>query len=173
MKFPATREKVAAVDSNIANTVTYALEGVVQYGTGTAAGISGLPVAGKTGTSQDYKNAWFCGFTPPPVESSDYRQVAVCVWVGYKKHERPMYDVGGVSGPIYGGTIPAAIWNDFVSEIMGSIDTAGVDFLAPDLSQFTGGPGQPQPSPKPSKSPPASPGASLSPGPKPTPSSSP
>jgi len=84
-----------------------------------------------------------------------------------------MYDVGGVSGPIYGGTIPAAIWNDFVSEIMGSIDTAGVDFLAPDLSQFTGGPGQPQPSPKPSKSPPASPGASLSPGPKPTPSSSP
>jgi len=173
MKFPATREKVAAVDSNIANTVTYALEGVVQYGTGTAAGISGLPVAGKTGTSQDYKNAWFCGFTPPPVESSDYRQVAVCVWVGYKKHERPMYDVGGVSGPIYGGTIPAAIWNDFVSAIMGSIDTAGVDFLAPDLSQFTGGPGQPLPSPKPSKSPPASPGASLSPGPKPTPSSSP
>ena len=175
MKWPATREKVAAVDPNIANTVTYALEGVVQYGTGTAAAVSGLPVAGKTGTSQDYKNAWFCGFTPPAIGSTDYRQMAVCVWVGYKKRERPMYDVGGFSGPTYGGTVPATIWHDFVSEIMASIDTTGIEFTEPNLSQFTSGPGTSLPTPKPSKGPSPSLGQSPTPvgGTKPTPSSSP
>lgn len=172
MKFLSTHQKVAAVDPNIANTVTYALQGVVQYGTGTAAAISGLPVAGKTGTSQDYKNAWFCGFTPPAVGGSGYRQVAACVWVGYKKRERPMYNVGGFSGPIYGGTIPATIWHDFVSKIMGTVDTTGVSFPTPDLSQFTGGPGTSPPSPRPTKGPSPTPSESASP-PKPSLSPSP
>lgn len=173
LKFPSTREKVDAVDPNIANAVTYALEGVVQYGTGTVAGVSGLPVAGKTGTSQDYKNAWFCGYTPPAVGGTSYKQVAVCVWVGYKKRERSMYDIPPFSGPIYGGTIPATIFHNFVTDITGSMDTTGADFVSPDLSQFTGGPTPPSPSPKPPKSPGPSPSESPSTGPKPKPSPSP
>ena len=173
LKFPATHEKVDTVDPNIANAVTYALQGVVQYGTGTAAGVSGLPVAGKTGTSQDYKNAWFCGYTPPAPGGTNYKQVAVCVWVGYPRHERSMYDIPPFSGPIYGGTIPATIFHNFVSEITKGMDTTGATFPTPDLSQFTGGPFPSPPSPKPSKGASPSPGESPSPGPKPKPSPSP
>ena len=48
-----------AIPRNTADLVTYALEGVVSHGTGTAA-YFGRPVAGKTGTAEDYKDAWFC-----------------------------------------------------------------------------------------------------------------
>ena len=51
------------------------LQGVVQRGTGTRAGAGlGRPVAGKTGTTDDYKDAWFVGFTP---------DLVIAVWVGY------------------------------------------------------------------------------------------
>ncbi|MEX2275473.1 MAG: transglycosylase domain-containing protein [Actinomycetota bacterium] len=53
--------------------VTHVLEGVVTSGTGTAAALGDRPVAGKTGTAQEYTNAWFCGYVP---------QLATCVWVG-------------------------------------------------------------------------------------------
>jgi penicillin-binding protein 1A len=168
LRYPPSRSR-DAVDPNIANAATYALQAVVQYGTGTGAAIDGLSVAGKTGTSQDYKNAWFCGFTPPSTDPA-YTQVAACVWVGYPKHEKSMYDVGNVSGPVYGGTIPASIWHEFVSNYLADeqMPTDGVSFTSPDLSQFTGGPVPPPPSPKPSKSP--VPSETPSPRPRPSPS---
>ena len=58
---------------NLAAELTSAMQGVIQYGTGTAANI-GRPAAGKTGTAENYQDAWFCGFVP---------QLATCVWVGY------------------------------------------------------------------------------------------
>jgi penicillin-binding protein 1A len=73
------------------------LEAPVREGTATAARI-GIPVGGKTGTSQDYRNAWFVGFTP---------DLVVGVWVG-NDDNAPMNSVTG-------GSIPAAIWRDFVS----------------------------------------------------------
>ena len=164
-----------AIDPNVANAVTYALRGVVQYGTGTAANIGAQPVAGKTGTSQDFKNAWFCGYTAPSADA-DYTQVAVCVWTGYKKTEKPMENVGVVSGPIYGGTIPASVWQDFVLAIQlyplnGSDGPMPIEqFPPPDLSQFTVGPEPPPPSPKPEKSASATPSPEGSPTPKPKPS---
>lgn len=164
---PRTKER-EVVDPNVANAVTYALEGVVDYGTGTAADIGNLPVAGKTGTSQDYKNAWFCGYTPPlsPKADDDDHQVAVCVWVGYAKRERSMVNVENVSGPVYGGTIPAGIWHDFVGEV--TADVPYSDFPDPDLGAFTTG-NEPEPSesPKPKKS--ASPSPSKPPKPSPSP----
>ncbi|HEY7667039.1 MAG TPA: transglycosylase domain-containing protein, partial [Actinomycetota bacterium] len=54
---------VQVLDPNDADLVTYALEGVISGGTGTAANI-GRPAAGKTGTAQEYVDAWFCGYTP-------------------------------------------------------------------------------------------------------------
>jgi penicillin-binding protein 1A len=59
--------------------VTYALQRVVTSGTGPAAAI-GRPVAGKTGTAEEYWDAWFCGYVP---------QLAACVWVGYPRPEIP------------------------------------------------------------------------------------
>ena len=93
-----------AVSSAIADQVTYALEAVTQKGTGTGAAI-GRPIAGKTGTAEGFVDAWFCGYVP---------QLVTCVWVGYPHREVPMNYVEGYS-PVYGGTIPAAIWHDFMS----------------------------------------------------------
>ncbi len=96
-----------ALDPNIDAEVTYALQGVVQYGTGTAANI-GRPVAGKTGTAENYIDAWFCGYTP---------QLATCVWVGYPAGEIPLNYVEGVP-QVFGGTLPAQIWHDFMGPAM-------------------------------------------------------
>jgi penicillin-binding protein 1A len=98
------------LDPNIAAEVTYALQGVVQYGTGTAAYI-GRPVAGKTGTAENYIDAWFCGYTP---------QLATCVWVGYPAGEIPLYNVEGV-GTVFGGTLPAQIWHDFMGPAVATL----------------------------------------------------
>ena len=75
------------IPQNTADLVTYALEGVVSHGTGTAA-YFGRPAAGKTGTAEDFKDAWFCGYVP---------QLAACVWIGYPKAEISLYGVEGVA----------------------------------------------------------------------------
>jgi len=87
-----------------ADLVTYALEGVIQHGTGTAAGF-GRPAAGKTGTAENFQDAWFCGYVP---------QLVACVWVGYPKAEIPLLNVEGV-GSVFGGSLPAEIWRRFMA----------------------------------------------------------
>ncbi|MBI2239124.1 MAG: transglycosylase domain-containing protein, partial [Actinobacteria bacterium] len=147
-----------AISRNDADLVTYALRGVITGGTGRAANI-GRPAAGKTGTAQEYVDAWFCGYVP---------QLATCVWIGYPKGEIPMYSVEGFS-PVYGGTIPALIWRDFMLEATARMPVK--DFPTPSFEGYTGGPPTPPPVPAPSKSPKPSP--SPSPTPSPTPSATP
>src|SRR5207248_6814472 len=86
---------------NVAAELTYALRGVIEHGTGTAAAIS-RPAAGKTGTAENFQDAWFCGYVP---------QLATCVWVGYPRGEIPLYNVEGVY-QVFGGSLPAEIWHD-------------------------------------------------------------
>ena len=74
--------------------------GVVQGGTGTAARISGVDVAGKTGTTDGSRDAWFVGCTP---------EYTLAVWVGNDDHS-PMYDV-------YGGGLPARLWQRVMSQV--------------------------------------------------------
>jgi penicillin-binding protein 1A len=159
----ATQPK-QVLDPNDANLVTYALQGVISYGTGTLANI-GRPAAGKTGTAQDYVDAWFCGYTP---------QLATCVWVGYPNGEIPLDSVEGVS-PVFGGTIPAEIWHDFMSVAMQGQPVES--FPVPSFEGHTIGPTTPVylPSPSPTATPTPSghPGHSPSPTPTPTPSPSP
>jgi len=78
--------------------LTRLLQGVVQQGTGRAAALDDGTAAGKTGTSQDYRDAWFVGFN---------ETLAVGVWVG-NDDRTPMKGVTG-------GSLPAAIWKRFVS----------------------------------------------------------
>jgi penicillin-binding protein 1A len=111
-----------AIPRSVADQVTYALEGVVQHGTGTAA-YFGRPAAGKTGTAENFQDAWFCGYVP---------QLATCVWVGYPKGEIPLLDVEGVGG-VAGGTLPAEIWHDFMSTA-----THGMPALGFPMPQITG-----------------------------------
>jgi penicillin-binding protein 1A len=120
---PYTTPKPArAVSSQIADEVTYALEAVTQKGTGTAAGI-GRPIAGKTGTAESYVDAWFCGYVP---------QLVTCVWVGYPHSEVPMNYVEGYA-PVYGGTIPAVIWHNFMSGALANVPVQ--DFATPEIAQ--------------------------------------
>jgi len=81
-----------------------AMRAVVQYGTGTRAALPDRQVAGKTGTSENYENAWFVGFAP---------QLATAVWMGSPAGNVPMRDVGGIR--VFGGTYPAAIWHQFMA----------------------------------------------------------
>ena len=83
------------------------LTGVVEGGTGTAAKI-GRPAAGKTGTSEEYQNAWFVGYTPI---------LSTAVWVGHKEGNIPLRGVRGV-GSVAGGTWPARLWHDYMVEAM-------------------------------------------------------
>jgi penicillin-binding protein 1A len=93
-----------AIDPAIAHQVTAMLQRVVCCGTGTAAGL-GRPVAGKTGTAQDYTNVYFAGYTP---------QVATAVWVGFPEGQIPMDSYYGHS--VFGGTLAAPIWHAFMAK---------------------------------------------------------
>jgi penicillin-binding protein 1A len=86
----------------VADEVTEILEDNVQAGTGTRAQI-GRPAAGKTGTTDDFADAWFCGYTP---------NLQTTVWVGYPQAQIPMRSVHGIS--VAGGTFPTEIWYRFM-----------------------------------------------------------
>jgi penicillin-binding protein 1A len=101
--FRAKPDCQRAVPASVADEATAMLENVIEMGTGTAANI-GRPAAGKTGTGQEYQDAWFVGFTP---------QLTTAVWVGYARAEIPMPNVPGY-GRGFGGTLAAPIWHDFM-----------------------------------------------------------
>lgn len=92
-----SREKVA-VNERSAFLLTDMMKGVLTNGTGAAANI-GRPAAGKTGTTNDYKDAWFVGFTP---------DLVAAVWMGN--------DNAGLLDGITGGSTPATIWRSFMLE---------------------------------------------------------
>jgi penicillin-binding protein 1A len=101
----------AVVNERSAYILTDMLRGVLNNGTGTAANI-GRPAAGKTGTTSDYKDAWFVGFTPDLVAS---------VWIGY--------DTDGYLNGITGGGLPATIWRAFMQKALAKIPAR--DFFKP------------------------------------------
>ena len=92
------------LDPGIADGVTTLLQGVLQPG-GTGAGLGiGRPAAGKTGTDDDYKNAWFSGYTP---------NLAASVWVGNPDSTVPMRAItvnGKKYTQVFGATLPGPIW---------------------------------------------------------------
>jgi 1A family penicillin-binding protein len=106
------------LDAKVSNQVTSLLQGVVSGGTGRAANI-GRPQAGKTGTAQDYKDAWFMGYIP---------QMVTGVWVGYAypKREIPMIGLAKLGGGrAFGGTLGAPIWHDFMIKAAASLPVKG------------------------------------------------
>ncbi|PKQ29780.1 MAG: hypothetical protein CVT60_03530, partial [Actinobacteria bacterium HGW-Actinobacteria-10] len=107
-------EPVQALEPEIAYAATTILKGVISNGTARRAQI-GRPAAGKTGTSQNYRDAWFVGYTP---------QLVTSVWVGYYQAETPMRSVHGARG--FGGTLAAPIWAKFMKQALA--DEKKLDF---------------------------------------------
>jgi membrane peptidoglycan carboxypeptidase len=103
------------VPASVAQSVTTLLEGVVTFGTGTAAKVPGYDIAGKTGTTQNYGAAWFDGFSST---------LATSVWMGNPLGpSHPLSDVDGVS-PVYGGTLPAEMFEETMSaDLAGTLPT--------------------------------------------------
>ena len=95
------------IPDGVAYEVTRILEQNIQYGTGTAASI-GRPAAGKTGTTENHADAWFCGYTP---------NLATTVWVGYPQRQIPMLSQY-YGSPVAGGTWPATIWGRYMGEAL-------------------------------------------------------
>jgi penicillin-binding protein 1A len=83
--------------------ITKILEQNVTGGTGTKAQI-GCPAAGKTGTTDNHRDAWFVGYTP---------RLATSTWVGYPDRQVEMTSTY-FGGPVAGGTFPAEIWGDYM-----------------------------------------------------------
>ncbi len=90
-----------------ASLVTSALVSVVESGTGTRAAIDGVPVAGKTGTTQNAGDAWFVGFTP---------KFTTAVWVGFPDAVRPMQGLLGYD-EITGGSVPAELFSTYLGAV--------------------------------------------------------
>jgi penicillin-binding protein 1A len=95
-----------AISPGVAYIVTDIMRQNVTSGTGRRA-IIGRPVAGKTGTAQDYRDAWFAGYAP---------QLSTAVWVGHPEAQIEMRNVHGIR--VVGGSFPAAIWGRFMRTVM-------------------------------------------------------
>jgi penicillin-binding protein 1A len=87
--------------------MNYMLKAVLEEGTGRKAALADRPAAGKTGTSQDYRDAWFIGFTA---------DLVVGVWVG-NDNRAPMKKVTG-------GSLPGTIWHDFMTQTQAGLRVA-------------------------------------------------
>ena len=103
-----------AFSEDVAADATFAMQQVVERGTGTRAQLdSGQDAAGKTGTTSDNFDAWFVGYTP---------QTSTSVWLGYA--QRTSIEIDGVEGT--GGTFSAGIWKDYTEAVLEGTDR--VDF---------------------------------------------
>lgn len=86
-------------DSNLLATLVDMMKGIVNYGTGKGAKLP-RPVAGKTGTTSDYRDAWFVGFIP---------QLVCATWVGNDDNTPTM--------KVTGGWVPAMMWKEYMKEV--------------------------------------------------------
>ena len=136
-------QRVLAGD--VADRVNSVLTDVVGYGTGTAAGIERPGgTAGKTGTSEGAGDAWFVGYTPSLVAS---------VWMGYSDSRKPLVGVKGLP-QVYGGTIPAQAWHDFMAS---ALDGTPIQLFSPAPAPRTVAPARPPPTAPPATVPASAP----------------
>jgi len=165
-----------AIDQNLADTVNAVLQGVIKDGTGRSAQL-GRPAAGKTGTTELHRDAWFAGYTP---------ELTAVVWNGYANSNKAMDNVRGIA--VVGGSFPARMWRLFMERALANLPATS--FVTPHLASPSptasasatpsSTPSSPMPTPTlplpsttPSSSPKPKPDKSPIPTPTPTPTPSP
>jgi penicillin-binding protein 1A len=94
------------LNQDVAAAALEIMKKVILSGTGTAANL-GRPAAGKTGTAQEWRDAWFAGFVP---------QLSAAVWVGFPQGQIAMTSTR--IGTVTGGSWPAQIWHAFMSQVV-------------------------------------------------------
>ncbi|MEI7594031.1 MAG: transglycosylase domain-containing protein [Actinomycetes bacterium] len=113
--FEAPTKRTRVLAQSITDQVSWDLSGVITGGTGVSAAF-GKPAAGKTGTTQDHRDAWFVGYTC---------RLAAAVWTGYVDN-RAMDNVRG-RGPVFGATYAAPIWGKFMAKATKGLDSCPYD----------------------------------------------
>ncbi len=127
------RQGTRVISAATADNITDVLAGVIDGGTGARANI-GRPAAGKTGTAQAFRAAWFVGYTP---------QLATAVWMGHSDGLRSLENINGVSN-VTGGSHPATAWREFnlaahedleVIEFPEPAEIISLDFVEPEFDE--------------------------------------
>jgi penicillin-binding protein 1A len=113
----SAREGKRVISEAVADNVTDALVGVVERGTAAGSGI-GRPAAGKTGTTDDFGDAWFVGYTP---------SLSTSVWMGNSTNNNTMSYKG--NRRVYGGSVPAPTWSQFMKQALK--DVPATEFSEP------------------------------------------
>ncbi|MFI1394138.1 transglycosylase domain-containing protein [Streptomyces sp. NPDC020681] len=105
-----------AMSERTADTINTLLRGVVDSGTGQQAGLTSRDNAGKTGTTDERRNAWFVGYTP---------NLSAAVWVGSPSQQVKMVNItigGQYHGKVFGGQVPGPIWKDAMTGALEGVE---------------------------------------------------
>ncbi|MFF4487388.1 transglycosylase domain-containing protein [Streptomyces sp. NPDC001544] len=153
-----------AMDANVANNVTDTLENVIQNGTGQNAKALGRTAAGKTGTTDSNKSAWFVGYT---------QQLSTSVAMFRENpKDHKLLSMNGTAGvpSIHGGDIPTSVWTEYMKVALKGKNDPGFP-EAEKIGEIADEPGAPTPTPTPTVTQPSeTPTESPSPTPSDTPS---
>ena len=133
---PDIEDRPRVLSASTARWITNILQENVQRGTATKAGF-GRPAAAKTGTSNDYGNAWLVGYTPA---------LSAAVWVGHPEGNISMVDTAGYAR-VTGGSIPALIWHDVMAFAHRDIEPSAFAGPLPTPAPTKPLPGAPLPTP--------------------------
>ena len=109
------------VEKGVAARATSLLRGPIENGTASRNGRIGRPAAGKTGTTNDYRNAWFTGYIP---------QLSTAVWLGHEQNT-PMLGHPACPRGMTGGCLPTLIWSRFMKQAIDVLDLPVASFPAP------------------------------------------
>jgi penicillin-binding protein 1A len=126
------------LDREVADQVAWVLKGVIDDGTGARARL-GREAGGKTGTTQDFRDAWFAGFTP---------DLAAVVWNGFADGDRLLKNIRGRD--VTGGSFPAEMWRRFMKGALEGVPASRFvrpGEMEPEASPSPSASGSPSPSP--------------------------
>jgi penicillin-binding protein 1A len=153
--YPSAKDSNQVMDPRVAAVMTHLMKEVITYGTGQDARTLGRPAAGKTGTTNDYQDAWFMGFTPTvvtgawvgydtqrPIGSGETgARAALPIWLGFMREAVKAYPEGDFSVPpgVTYSSIHSVTGKAVSANAAGAIQEAFIEGTQPSATQSSGG----------------------------------